>query len=167
MSLDKNSAPSPDRIVIERRYRATAEELWELWTTKDGLESWWGPQGFRIAVSHLDARVGGGLHYDMIAADPAMIAAMEASGEPVSHKTTGVFTELTPYSRLVINHLIDFLPGVPPYDSLAEVDFHVEGDHVRMVISLTPMHNAEFTAMAGEGWASQLTKLDTRFGAAS
>ena len=35
------------KVVIERTYRAEVNELWDLWTTKDGFESWWGPQGFR------------------------------------------------------------------------------------------------------------------------
>lgn len=32
------------KIVFERTYRARREELWELWTTKEGFESWWGPR---------------------------------------------------------------------------------------------------------------------------
>lgn len=36
-----------------------------------GFESWSGPQGFRAEVHELDARVGGILRYDMIAAMPA------------------------------------------------------------------------------------------------
>ena len=38
-------------IQFERRYdNAAIEDLWDLWTTKEGFESWWGPQGFRVAV---------------------------------------------------------------------------------------------------------------------
>ena len=39
------------KVVIERTYRAQAEELWDLWTTKTGFESWWGPEGFRVEVA--------------------------------------------------------------------------------------------------------------------
>jgi uncharacterized protein YndB with AHSA1/START domain len=38
------------KVVLERTYPARVEELWELWTTKTGFESWWGPQGFRVEV---------------------------------------------------------------------------------------------------------------------
>jgi hypothetical protein len=31
---------------LERTYRVPIEDLWELWTTKAGFESWWGPEGF-------------------------------------------------------------------------------------------------------------------------
>src|SRR5262245_13778297 len=58
------------KVVLERTYRARAEELWDLWTTKEGFESWWGPEGFRVEVRTLEARAGGALHYDMIADAP-------------------------------------------------------------------------------------------------
>src|SRR5690606_10009652 len=80
-------------MVIERTYRARVEELWELWTTKEGFESWWGPQGFRVEVHVLEPRVGGRLEYDMIADAPEMIEAMKRMGQPVSHGTRGRYAE--------------------------------------------------------------------------
>lgn len=151
------------KIIIERTYRATVEELWALWTTKEGFESWWGPEGFRVEVHELDARVGGTLRYDMIADAPEMVAAMKAMGQPVSHGTNGTFTELRRHERLAITHVIDFLPGVAAYDSTAVAELFPQGDHVRMVITLDPMHDAHWTSQATAGWASQLTKLDRRF----
>jgi uncharacterized protein YndB with AHSA1/START domain len=69
------SAASP--VVLERIYRARLDELWDLWTTKEGFESWWGPEGFRVEVHTIDARNGGRLHYDMIADAPEQVAAMK------------------------------------------------------------------------------------------
>src|SRR6187431_404291 len=109
------------KVVIERTYRAQAEELWELWTTKEGFESWWGPEGFRVEVHTLEARVGGTLYYDMIADAPEQIEAMKRMGQPSSHKTRGRFVELTPHKRLALTHMIDFLPGVTPYESTMTV----------------------------------------------
>src|SRR5207344_676779 len=34
-------------ITIERTFNAAIEDVWALWTTADGIESWWGPEGFR------------------------------------------------------------------------------------------------------------------------
>ena len=79
------------KVVFERTYRARTEELWELWTTKTGFESWWGPEGFRVEVHTIEARVGGALHYDMIADAPEQIAAMKRMGRPTSHETRGTF----------------------------------------------------------------------------
>jgi uncharacterized protein YndB with AHSA1/START domain len=150
-------------VIVERTYRASAEELWSLWTTKPGFESWWGPQGFRVEVHAIDPRVGGALHYDMIAHTPEMIAAMKGMGRPPSHETRGTFTEVKPMTRLAITHVIDFLPGVKPYDSTMVVEFFPVGERVRMAVTLSPMHDEEFSQMQKEGFTSQLTKLDQRF----
>jgi uncharacterized protein YndB with AHSA1/START domain len=151
------------KVIIERTYRARAEELWELWTTKQGFESWWGPEGFRVEVHTLEARVGGALHYDMIADAPEQIAAMNGMGRPTSHETRGRFVEVRPHQRLAITHVIDFLPGVKPYESTMVVEFFPSGGSVRMVVTLDLMHTEEFTKMATIGFTSQLGKLDRRF----
>lgn len=134
-----------------------------MWTTKDGFESWWGPEGFRAEVRTLDARVGGALHYDMIADAPEAIEVMNQMGRPISHEARARFSELRPYERLAVTEVIDFLPGVTPYESTMVVEFFPSGDHVRMVVTLQPMHDEEFTRMSRLGVTSQMTKLDTRF----
>jgi uncharacterized protein YndB with AHSA1/START domain len=154
---------SAAKVVIERTYRAKVQDVWALWTTKDGFESWWGPQGFRADVHELDARTGGTLRYDMVADAPEMIAEMKRMGQPTSHPTHSRFTEVKPHSRLVLTNVIDFLPGVATYESNIAVDFAATGDRVRMVVTLDAMHSDEFTKMQEEGFTSQLTKLDPRF----
>lgn len=111
-----------------------------------------------------EPKVGGALDYDMIADAPEQVAAMKKMGHPTSHPTHATFTELRPHERLTLTHLVDFIPGVKPYESTARVEFSRAGDKVRMVITLDPMHSEEWTTMATMGWTSQLTKLDKRFG---
>ena len=154
---------NPDKIVVERTYRASLKDIWDLWTTREGFESWWGPQGFRAEVHELDARVGGVLSYDMIADTPEMIAAMKQMGQPTSHPTHSRFADLRPQERLVLTNIIDFLPGVATYESNIVVELVPIGDSVRMVVTLDRMHSDEVTRMQEEGFASQLTKLDERF----
>jgi uncharacterized protein YndB with AHSA1/START domain len=152
-------------IVIERTYRAAAVELWELWTTKEGFESWWGPQGFRADVHTIEGRLGGGLHYDMVADTPEMVAAMKRMGQPTSTPCRGAFSEYRPHDRLVLTQVIDFLPDVEPYDSTIQVDFFPAGDNaVRMVITSSRMHDAQTTNMQQQGMTSQVSKLDRRYG---
>lgn len=137
--------------TIERTYKASLADVWALWTTKDGFESWWGPEGFRVDVHTLDARAGGELHYAMIADAPEQVEAMKRMGQPVSHETHGRFTELRPRERL-------------PYESTIVAEFFPAGDRVRMVVTLHPMHDEAFSRMQADGFTSQLTKLDRRFG---
>ena len=97
-----------------------------LWTTKEGFESWWGPQGFRADVHELDARVGGALRYDMVADTPEMIAAMKKMGRPLA-STRSRFTELEPIpaARAYERHRLP--PGRRAYESDIAVDFSSAG----------------------------------------
>lgn len=154
-------------VVIERVYSATVEQLWALWTTKAGFESWWGPEGFRVEVQVLDGRPGGALSYDMIADAPEAVAAMKAMGQPLSHGTHGTFAEFIPRERLRLVHVIDFVPGMEPYESVIEVSFGQAGAQARMVVTLHPHLDPHWTRMSIEGFTSQLTKLDQRFSTTS
>src|SRR4051812_13908882 len=102
---------------VERTYRAPAEVLWALWSTREGFESWWGPQGFRTRVHTFEPCVAGVLEYELIAEAPDMIAAMGKLGRPASHGARARFTEFMPCVRLSITSVIDFLPGVPAYEN--------------------------------------------------
>jgi uncharacterized protein YndB with AHSA1/START domain len=153
------------QMAVERTYKGDVEDLWDLWTTKDGFESWWGPQGFRADVHVMEARENGALHYDMVADTPEMVLAMAKMGQPSSTVCRGVFSEYRPHQRLSLTQNIDFLPGVAPYDSVIQVDFLPIADgQIRMIVKLSQMHDERFTQMQRMGFASQLTKLDERFG---
>ena len=160
---DETKSTRGPMVIVERTYPASVEEVWDLRTTKEGFESWWGPVGFRVEVSVIEARPGGALHYEMIADAPEMVAAMTRMGRPVSHAARATFTEVERHRRLVLTNVIDFVPGVAPYTSMIAVDLIPEGDQVRMVVALEPMHDEEFTKMSRMGFESQLTKLDGRF----
>jgi uncharacterized protein YndB with AHSA1/START domain len=151
-------------IVIERTYIASVQDLWDLWTTKDGFQSWWGPQGFRVDVHEIDGRLDGALHYDMIADSPEMVAAMTVDGELKFTPCKGKFSIYAPHTRLALTQMIDFLPGVEPYSSTISVDFvEVANGGVQMVVALSPMHDEAASQMQMHGFTSQLTKLDERF----
>lgn len=157
--------PTPSPMKLERRYQAAVQDLWRLWTTKEGFESWWGPNGFRVEVHKIEPRVGGELLYDMIAVAPEQVAYMEKANMPLSHATRGTFVEVEPLQALAINHHIDFIPGVPPYDNRARVQFFQEGKSVRMVITVDAHHDPHWTQMATAGWESQLGKVPAALGA--
>lgn len=151
-------------VVVERTFKADASELWSLWTTKEGFESWWGPEQFRADVHTIEARTGGALHYDMVADSAEAIAAMESMNAPTVQPCRGTFMEIKHEERLVLTQVIDFLPGVESYDSTMTVDFIQLGDgHVRMIVTLSRMHDAATTAMQKEGFTSQISKLERRY----
>ena len=123
---------------------------------------------FRASVRHaagdnIEACPDGKLHYDHIAETPEMVAAMKEMGRPALTTLHGRFAEFRPLERLVLTQMIDFLPGVEPYESTIMVNFFPSGEWVRMVVTLRPMHDEEFTKLASQGLASQLTNMDKRF----
>ena len=156
------------RITLERVYRAAIQDVWELWTTKDGIESWWGPGGFVVTVRALDLRPGGELRYAMTAVDPPQVAFMKRAGMPLTTECRVTFTEVVPRRRLAYVHLADFIPGVEPYDVATVVELHATPEGVRMVLTFDAMHSDEWTERAVMGWDSELGKLaaqvETRVG---
>ena len=155
-----SSAGDPAPIRFERRYEDTeVRELWELWATAEGFTAWWGPDQFRVEVHAFDLCPGGKLAYDMIAATPQSIEAMQRMNMPVSHATHGRFVEVRPLEYLELAHQIDFIPGVKPYENRIRVTFTQEGRSAVMRIDVDPHHDAAFTVMAEKGMSSQLTKV--------
>jgi len=154
------------RITIEREYKAAIQDVWDLWTTKKGFESWWGPDGFAAKVLKLDLRPKGELRYAMTAVGPAQVEFMKRAGMPLTMEARIVYTEVVALKRLAYTHLADFIPGVEPYDVATVVEFHANGHSIRMVITLDRMHNDEWTQRSAMGWESQLGKLATILGGA-
>jgi uncharacterized protein YndB with AHSA1/START domain len=159
----QKSSTSRSSTVIERTFRTSVEELWALWTTKEGFESWWGSEGSRVEVHSIDAREGGTLHYSMIAVSPADIAARNELGLAPSSSVLARFTEFRPYQRLVLTHAIDFVPEVKPYNQSIAVDFFPAGDTVRMVTTIELYHDEVFTQIAIRVFTEQLKVLEGRF----
>lgn len=154
------SAPgSRNRIRLERLYRAELQDVWDLWTTKDGIESWWGPGGFAVKVRKLDLRPGGELLYAMTAIDPPQIEFLKKAGMPLTQEARITFTEIESLRRLAYIHLADFIPGVDPYDVATVVELQPTADGVRMILTFDAMHSDEWTRLATMGWESELEKL--------
>jgi uncharacterized protein YndB with AHSA1/START domain len=155
-----NGKGSPPRTVsVDRTFDASLEVVWELCTTKGGIESWWGPDGFTVTVQTLELRPGGVLEYTMEATDPAMIEGLRSMGVPVSTSARLRFQEVTPPRRLVYAHQVDFVPGVPTYEVVHTFELEKVAKGVRLVVSFERMHDEEWTGRATLGWTQELAKL--------
>ncbi len=157
-----NSTKSAARaqFSIKRNYAAPTEEVWALWTTKSGIESWWGPEGFDVTVTTLDLRPGGELIYLMTAVAPEQVAFMKTAGMPLTSECKVTYTEVSPMSRLAYKTLADFVPGVAPYEVGTVVELKPVADGVQLTITFDAMHDDVWTQRARAGHESQLRKLD-------
>lgn len=157
------AAPAPAaptvRITLERSYQAPVEAVWDRWTTKAGIESWWGPEGFTVTVSQLDLRPGGELHYAMTATGPEQIAFMRQAGMPVTTDARLTYSEVARYQRLAYEHLVDFVPDHAPYTVATVVELRPTATGVTVVLTFDAMHDELWTQRATMGWESELGKL--------
>jgi len=151
---------SKKQVTLERTFRAPIADVWALWTTKDGIESWWGPEGFSVTVKRIDLRPGGELLYVMAATAPEQIAFMKRANMPIAHDARIVYTEVTPHRRLAYMHDVDFGPGVAAYVFVTVVEPTETASGVRMVLRFDAMHDDTWTERATMGWQSELGKLE-------
>lgn len=148
------------RFTIERSYKASIEDVWGLWTTKQGIESWWGPDGFSTSVLKLDLRAGGELRYAMTATAAAQVEFMKNAGMPLTTEGRITYTEVVNQRQLEYTHLADFIPGVEPYNVATLVEFLSKGPSVQLVLTIDAMHDEVWTKRATMGHESQLDKLE-------
>ena len=163
MTKKTRTATPPDaskrKITLERSYQATVEEVWDLWTTKAGIESWWGPDGFAVKVRKLDLRAGGELEYAMTPTGPAQIEFMKREGMALTTELRATYTEVVPQRRLAYQAWADFIPGVEPYAVATIVELHPNAQGVRMVLTFDAMHDEQWTQRSVMGRESELGKL--------
>jgi uncharacterized protein YndB with AHSA1/START domain len=146
-------------IRIERTYPTSAEEVWRLWTTSDGIESWWAPDGFKCDVRKLELRAGGELVYAFTATSPDQVEFMKGAGLPLTTEARKTFTEVLPPQHIAYRSLIDFVPGVDPYEELTVVDLTPSGDSVRVVMTMEPLHDELWTQRLVMGRENELDNL--------
>ena len=163
MASDGATTGNRRKVTLTRTYEASLEDIWSLWTTKAGFESWWGPEGFTVKVRKLDLRPEGELLYAMTATASPQVEFMKRAGMPLTTEARLTYTEVNPMQRLAYVHVIDFIPEVEAYDVATIVEFSAERNRVRMVVHLDAMHSDEWTQRAVAGWESQLSKLDHLF----
>ena len=156
------TAPAAARaqFSIERSYAASIEDAWALWTTKSGIESWWGPEGFGVTVTSLDLRPGGELIYLMTATGPDQVEFMKRAGMPLSIECRVSYTAVSPPNLLAYTTLTDFIPDVTPYEVATVVDLRTTNDGVKITITFDAMHDELWTERARAGHESQMRKLD-------
>jgi uncharacterized protein YndB with AHSA1/START domain len=154
-------ASTRPRLTLERTFRASIHEVWELWTTREGIEAWWGPDGFSVEVRSLELRAGGDLDYVMSAVAPEQIDYMKKAGMPASTHHLLRFTEVSQPRRLAYTNTVDFVPDREPYQVATLLELHeVAGGGTRLVLTFDVMHDDRWTELARMGHESELDRLE-------
>lgn len=155
-SVNQQAGP----ITLEKVYAASPERIWELWTTPEGIQSWWAPDGFVVKVDKLELEPGGELIYTMTATAQPQVEFMQANGMPLSTTSRKTFVELDEGKKLSYDSLVDFVPGKEPYNFLTTVTLEpVDGDNTKVVMEMQPLHDEEWTGRLVAGRQNELDNL--------
>ena len=149
-----------DTIRFERVYDAPIEDVWALWTTKEGLEEWFAPEGMHVEMSALELRVGGAFDHVMTAVGAEEVAYLANLNRPPTVRVSGRFVEMVRHRRLRIRFDIDFVPRVESYPYDMAVELHAEAGRVRMIVTADRHPDPEMTRGAILGLTSQLQRFD-------
>jgi uncharacterized protein YndB with AHSA1/START domain len=146
-------------IVMERRLNGRLADFWALWTKPREMERWWGPNGFSVRIQAMDLRVGGQMHYVMVAEDPAMVDFLKQNGMPRETPHALTFTDVSPMTRLAWRSLVDFVQDQTPYETGQVIEFQQVGAQVHLRVLLERMHDDVWTERSRMGWEEELNKL--------
>lgn len=155
------------QVTIERTFHASLDDLWKMWTTREGFASWWAPEGFRTLFHTFEARLNGQLLYDIIAESPEVIDFLNQRGLPISHPERCRFSKFHPQEQLELAIMMDFIPGIEPYENTITVEFFPINGGVRMAVTQGAMHSDEFREICIETLGRQFAKLERQLAADS
>jgi uncharacterized protein YndB with AHSA1/START domain len=158
---EETEAPGPgEGFRLVRHFAAAPAKVWEMWTTKAGLEKWWKlaaqDMGFEFKVAKLDVREGGA--YDLV-----MKSAEH--GELHNH---GVYTEVVPDRVLAQRWDFDIFlgPGETPYEIQVRVELEPTQPMgpgsvgTKMTFTQGPMAKPEHTEGSRQGVIKNFAKLE-------
>ena len=144
---------------ITRTIDASPERIWDLWTTAEGIEQWWAPDGFATTVQQLELTPNGELVYTMTATDPEQIAFMNQHGMPVATESRKTFSDIDAPTRLAYTSLIDFVPDHAPYEQHTIVELHAVDGGTRVDMTMESLHDQVWTERLLAGRANELDNL--------
>lgn len=118
-------------LVVERTFPAARSKVWAAWTTPELFVKWWGPQGWKTTVNHMDFTDGGYLLYVMKCEDPAQ-------GDFYGQTSSGKSTYRNIKAENSFEYIDEFtdeagnvLPGMPALD--ISLQFSGDGDETKVV----------------------------------
>jgi uncharacterized protein YndB with AHSA1/START domain len=151
--LTNPAALQPQPLRISRTFHAPRETVFKTWSSADHVKRWFSPETYTVSDAKVEMHVGGA--FDVCMRSP--------SG--TEHWTRGIFVEVTPHTRLVIDMRATDSSGEPLFRAYTEVDFSdalggTRLDIVQTYTFIDPSIAAPMVAGAPEGWRTTLDKLE-------
>jgi uncharacterized protein YndB with AHSA1/START domain len=143
---------APRTLRLSRVLHTPPETVFRAWTAAEHIRRWFSPERFSVLEAIVEPTVGG--QFALLMRSPA--------GE--EHWLRGTFTEVTPYTRLVIELLVTDAAGRGLFHAQTEVTFAEALGGTRLDIvqtyRLVDPSKAWMVEGAPDGWRTTLDKLE-------
>lgn len=136
----------PDTLLVNRRYRAPREAVWEAWTQPEALKRWFGTPGFVLEAVEIDLRVGGTYRLDF--------------RTPENEKVTvqGEYREVLEPAKLIYTWNVTGA-GRGLHNTLVTVSIIEHGDETEVVVRHEGLTTEDVIAGHRRGWTGNLDQL--------
>ena len=154
-----DACSSTDAVVIEHRFDAPVELIWQMWTDPEHFRAWYGPEGASIPTAKMDVRVGGARLVCMEVQTPSGPMQMWFTGEylEVVENQRLVYTESMSDENGVVKSPADMgMPEGHPTTTEVRVELEAAGAGTRMVLTHTGIPE---DSPGAAGWRMAIGKL--------
>ncbi len=143
--------PDLPELTFRRIFDAPRELVFKVWTDPYHVAQWWGPHGFAIPVSKVDARVGGIFEVHMLGDDG------------IDLPSVGTFHEVDPPRRIVFNSDLEDGNGNKLLEVVNTITLEEVGARTKMTLHIKVLRAIpEVAAKLGGmemGWTESLERL--------
>jgi uncharacterized protein YndB with AHSA1/START domain len=154
-----DAASSTDAVVIEHRFDAPVELIWQMWTDPDHFREWFGPEGASIPTAKMDVRVGGSRLVCMEVQTPNGPMQMWFTGKylEVVENERLVYTESMSDENGVVKSPADMgMPAGHPTTTEVRVEIDIDGSGTRMMLTHSGIPEG---SPGATGWRMAIDKL--------
>jgi uncharacterized protein YndB with AHSA1/START domain len=142
----EKSSTADREIRISKVLSAPVELVWEVWSDRDHLNNWWGPDGFTNTISLMDFRPGG--EWVLVMHGP----------DGTDYKNRSIFKEIVKHEKIVYEHA-----SAPKF--LATITFEAQGNKTKIDWHMLFETREQFlqtvkTFKADEGLKQNIDKLE-------
>jgi len=142
---------------IERRFNASIEDVWEMWTSAEKFAQWYGPNGMTVPVAEMDVQIGGRRRI-----------CMEMAARNMTMWFVGEYKEVDRPNRLVYTESMSDADGniIPPsamgmpegHPEVTEIIVELSEDGDQTLMSM--VHIGVPAGTPGEGgWRQAIDKM--------
>ncbi len=133
-------------LYLTRQFAHPPERVFAAWSDPAQLVQWWGPRGFSVAHSDIDARPGGRWQTTLL------------SPEGSEHHVSGEFIEISAPRRLVFTWAWSE-NGIRGHETTVTVELRPRDGGTELTLSQQEFESGRSRDLHGDGWRSSLDSL--------